>query len=91
MEASRREGGRTCLYFNPDLMSGKGVFTGMCAPSHPTGLSGLGVRISWQFVGPLSGAPARGVLATEDQATVQEHAYVLAHVPGPTRVSDMGV
>lgn len=60
-------------------------------PGPPTRPSGLGVHISWRFLGPLSRAPARGVLVTPDRATAQEHAYVPAHAPGPPGVSDMGV
>lgn len=48
-------------------------------PSSPIGLSGLGVHVSWQFLGSLSGALAKGMLETPVGAAVQGCAYVFAH------------
>lgn len=64
---------------------------GCVLPSSPIGLSGLGVHMSWRFLGSLSGALAKGMLKTPVGATVQS---VLVYVPmpegGPAGVSDMG-
>lgn len=77
-----------CL--GPHLMWGEGVFMGCMLPSGPIGLSGLGVHMSWRFLGSLSGALAKGMLKTPVGAAVQS---VLTYVPmpgGPAGVSDMG-
>lgn len=40
-----------CVLGGPHLMSGKGVFMGMCAPGSLTRVSGLCVHINWRCLG----------------------------------------